>query len=37
MNSPLSRALIDGRNLYSVERMRDLGFVYHSIGRATSE
>jgi UDPglucose 6-dehydrogenase len=25
--------IVDGRNLYSVERMRDLGFDYYSIGR----
>jgi UDPglucose 6-dehydrogenase len=27
--------VIDGRNLYSLERMAELGFVYHSIGRRT--
>jgi len=26
--------VIDGRNLYSSQKMADLGFVYHSIGRA---
>jgi len=26
--------IFDGRNLYAPERMRDLGFVYYSIGRA---
>ena len=26
--------VIDGRNLYSTQKMADLGFVYHSIGRA---
>ena len=25
--------VIDGRNLYSVEKMRAMGFVYASIGR----
>jgi UDPglucose 6-dehydrogenase len=25
--------IIDGRNLYSVERMKEMGFAYHSIGR----
>jgi UDPglucose 6-dehydrogenase len=25
--------VIDGRNLYSLQRMAELGFVYHSIGR----
>ena len=30
MKSPL---IFDGRNLYSPEKMRDLGFEYHSIGR----
>jgi UDPglucose 6-dehydrogenase len=28
--------VVDGRNLYSVERMRELGFTYHSIGRPTA-
>jgi UDPglucose 6-dehydrogenase len=28
--------VVDGRNLYSVERMRELGFTYHSIGRPTT-
>jgi UDPglucose 6-dehydrogenase len=27
--------IFDGRNLYEPERMRDLGFTYYSIGRAT--
>ncbi len=27
------RIIIDGRNLYSPERMRELGFEYHSVGR----
>jgi UDPglucose 6-dehydrogenase len=27
--------VIDGRNLYSTQKMAELGFVYHSIGRAT--
>jgi UDPglucose 6-dehydrogenase len=32
----MSRPLVlDGRNLYDPERMRRLGFEYHSIGRAT--
>jgi UDPglucose 6-dehydrogenase len=26
--------IVDGRNLYSIERMKELGFIYHSIGRA---
>jgi len=30
MRSPI---VVDGRNLYSPERMRALGFTYHSIGR----
>ncbi|MEP6496006.1 MAG: UDP-glucose/GDP-mannose dehydrogenase family protein [bacterium] len=25
--------IVDGRNLYSLQRMADLGFTYHSIGR----
>jgi UDPglucose 6-dehydrogenase len=25
--------IIDGRNLYSLSRMKEFGFVYHSIGR----
>jgi hypothetical protein len=25
--------IVDGRNLYSLERMTALGFTYHSIGR----
>ena len=28
--------IVDGRNLYSVDRMRELGFTYHSIGRPTA-
>jgi UDPglucose 6-dehydrogenase len=28
--------VIDGRNLYSTQKMADLGFVYHSIGRAAT-
>jgi UDPglucose 6-dehydrogenase len=36
MRSLLRRPLIvDGRNLYSLERMRSLGFEYHSIGRGS--
>jgi hypothetical protein len=31
MKSPV---VIDGRNLYNREKMRSLGFVYDSIGRA---
>jgi UDPglucose 6-dehydrogenase len=27
--------IIDGRNLYALHRMADLGFTYHSIGRPT--
>jgi UDPglucose 6-dehydrogenase len=27
------RLVIDGRNLYSPARMRELGFEYHSFGR----
>ncbi len=26
--------IIDGRNVYDPDDMQDLGFVYHSIGRA---
>jgi UDPglucose 6-dehydrogenase len=34
IKSLLARPIIvDGRNLYSVERMKELGFTYHSIGR----
>jgi UDPglucose 6-dehydrogenase len=29
--------VIDGRNLYSVERMASEGFYYHSVGRAQAE
>ena len=25
--------VVDGRNLYSPERMKGLGFTYHSLGR----
>lgn len=28
--------IVDGRNLYDVEKMRELGVRYHSIGRATA-
>jgi UDPglucose 6-dehydrogenase len=28
-----SPVIVDGRNLYAVERMKELGFNYHSIGR----
>ena len=28
--------IVDGRNIYNPERMRQAGFVYHSIGRATT-
>jgi UDPglucose 6-dehydrogenase len=28
------RLVIDGRNLYSLQRMRELGFEYHSFGRS---
>jgi UDPglucose 6-dehydrogenase len=38
VKSLLARAVIvDARNLYSIERMRELGFVYHSIGRQPVE
>jgi UDPglucose 6-dehydrogenase len=30
------RLVIDGRNLYSPSRMRDLGFEYFSFGRETT-
>jgi UDPglucose 6-dehydrogenase len=33
LKSPL---IVDGRNIYNPERMRQAGFVYHSIGRATT-
>ena len=38
---PLGRALkqpviVDGRNLYDVEKMRELGVRYHSIGRPSA-
>ena len=37
MRSLMRRALIvDGRNLYSPTKMREMGFEYHSIGRAES-
>jgi UDPglucose 6-dehydrogenase len=36
IKSSLKRPIVvDGRNLYSVERMKELGFTYHSIGRPT--
>ena len=28
------RLVVDGRNLYSPKKMRELGFDYHSFGRA---
>ncbi|MEL6538273.1 MAG: UDP-glucose/GDP-mannose dehydrogenase family protein [Bacteroidota bacterium] len=28
-----SKAIFDGRNLYSLDQMEELGFTYHSIGR----
>ena len=28
--------ILDGRNLYDPERLRRLGFEYHSIGRAAA-
>jgi len=28
-----SPVVVDGRNLYSPQKMRELGFVYRSIGR----
>jgi len=35
IKSALRRSvIIDGRNLYSADRMRSMGFVYDSIGRA---
>jgi UDPglucose 6-dehydrogenase len=30
-----SKAVFDGRNIYSLEQMKELGFYYESIGRAT--
>jgi UDPglucose 6-dehydrogenase len=27
------RLIVDGRNLYNLKRMQELGFTYHSIGR----
>jgi hypothetical protein len=31
----MARSLVvDGRNLYSPQHMRELGFEYHSFGRA---
>lgn len=30
-----NKAIFDGRNLYDLDRMRDLGFYYKSIGRET--
>jgi UDPglucose 6-dehydrogenase len=33
LKSPI---IVDGRNLYSTDRMRELGFTYHSIGRPTA-
>jgi UDPglucose 6-dehydrogenase len=32
LNTPV---IVDGRNLYSIDRMRELGFTYHSIGRVS--
>jgi len=29
-----SPIIVDGRNLYSIDRMKEMGFTYHSIGRA---
>jgi UDPglucose 6-dehydrogenase len=38
IKSLLARPIIvDGRNLYSIDRMKELGFAYHSIGRAAVE
>ena len=31
-----SRVIVDGRNLYDVETMRERGFKYHSIGRKST-
>ena len=31
------KIIFDGRNLYETERMRSLGFVYHSVGRPVVE
>ena len=30
-----NKVIFDGRNLYDLEKMRDLGFYYKSIGRET--
>ena len=37
LSSLMARPLIlDGRNLYDPERLRRLGFEYHSVGRASA-
>jgi UDPglucose 6-dehydrogenase len=36
-DSTSCRLMVDGRNLYSPKRMRELGFAYHSIGRPAVE
>jgi UDPglucose 6-dehydrogenase len=30
-----NKVIFDGRNLYELDQMRELGYTYHSIGRAT--
>ncbi|MEP2024809.1 MAG: UDP-glucose/GDP-mannose dehydrogenase family protein [Reichenbachiella sp.] len=34
-NTLKSKLIFDGRNLYNTETMKELGYTYHSIGRAT--
>jgi UDPglucose 6-dehydrogenase len=36
-NSLKTKTIFDGRNLYDLHKMIDLGFYYNSIGRATVE
>jgi UDPglucose 6-dehydrogenase len=30
-----SKLIFDGRNLFEIQTMKELGFTYYSIGRAT--
>jgi len=32
-----NKVIFDGRNLFDVQRMQELGFYYESVGRAVSK